>query len=188
MTHRWDFSEIGEAARLCADLLSPSGKSSPRPMVRQVRAVARPAPALARLALLTRPAVSPGSTTVSGNTRQDRLQASLTAMCERGGFLGAVVADAAGLCLAAVTPPVAEERLAALSATLGEALVQAGNLFTSGMANNLSLDLNYTDKLTVRRFLFGGVPFCLVVLCPQTCDERAEVELSVDELQRILAP
>jgi len=123
-----------------------------------------------------------------GNTRQDRLQASLTAMCERGGFLGAVVADASGLCLAAVTPPIAEEQLAAFSSMLGEAMVHAGNLFTSGMANNLSLDINYTDKLAVRRFLFGGVPFCLVVLCPQTCDERAEVELSVDELQRILAP
>jgi len=119
--------------------------------------------------------------------RGDQLEAQLGAMCRRAGFAGAVVADASGLPLAAVNSPVAAERVAAFTSVLGESLRQADHLLGEQAANNLSLDINYTDKLVLRQFLVDGAAFYLAVICPQDVDERGEIELTLDQVAALLS-
>lgn len=112
----------------------------------------------------------------------------LAEMCKRGGFSGAVVADRSGLPLAEFNPPYDRDVLAAYSALLSEALERAGQLLGKRDANNLSLDVNYVEKLVVRRFVSGDQEFCLLIVCPQSVDERSELELSIDQILTVLAP
>ncbi len=107
-------------------------------------------------------------------------------MCKRGGFSGAVIADSAGLALADFNPPIDGDVLAAYSAVLGGAFEQAARLLGKRDANNLSLDINYVEKVVARRFVVGDQPCCLLVICPQSIDERSELELSIDQLLEVL--
>lgn len=109
-------------------------------------------------------------------------------MCKRGGFSGAVLADRAGLPVADYNPPLDGDALAAYSSVLGGALEQAGRLLGKRDANNLSLDINYVEKIVARRFFAGDQDFCLLVVCPQATDERSELELSIDQILTVLAP
>ncbi len=97
------------------------------------------------------------------------------------------MADASGLPLAAVNSPVAAERVAAFTSVLGESMSKAEQLLGEQAANNLSLDINYTDKLVLRQFPVDGVPFFLAVICPQDVDERGEIELTLDQVAALLS-
>jgi predicted regulator of Ras-like GTPase activity (Roadblock/LC7/MglB family) len=166
MTNVKDYSEFEEAARLLAGIMA----AVPAP------AAAAPPPA---------EPVAPGE---PGEpvTRSSQLERVLTRMCQRGGFTGAIIADAHGLALAAFNTPVQEEALAAFTTVLGGALEKAASLLQMHDANNISLDISYTDKLVLRRFLTRERTVYLMILCPQQVDERTEIELSVDEITGIL--
>ena len=118
--------------------------------------------------------------------RDDVLEKTLEAMCRRGGMSGAVLADRMGFALAVHNSPVASEALAAFTSVLGYALDQAGTLLGETNAESIAIDINYTDKAVLRRFNVADNPLFMMVLCPQSVDERSEVEVTVEELSQIL--
>ncbi|MDM8541355.1 hypothetical protein QUF90_09720 [Desulfococcaceae bacterium HSG9] len=119
--------------------------------------------------------------------RGDVLENTVVAMCRRGGFSGAVVADSDGLSLAVFNSPVDEDALAAFTVVLGDALEKAGKVLNQQEASYISMDINYTDKIVLRRFLLDDEsPFYMMVICRQEIDERDEVELTIDQIRTIL--
>ncbi len=107
-------------------------------------------------------------------------------MCRRGRFSGSIITDGAGLLLADHNCPVEPEVVAACGSVLGEAMKQAGELLRQTGANNISLDINYVDKVSLHRFEVGGLPCFLMVICPQQVDERSEIEVSIEQIRAIL--
>ena len=118
--------------------------------------------------------------------RGDQLENALIEMCQRAGFNGATLADTDGLPLAIYNSPIGHEEIAAFTTVLGVALERAGSLLGEYNANNISLDINYTDKAVLRRFVINDTPFFLMVICPQEVDERSEVELTINQITSIL--
>lgn len=118
--------------------------------------------------------------------RGDRLEYILASLCRRGGLIGAVVADGKGLPLAEFNSPVGGENLAAFTSVLGNALERAGDLLGEHGANVISMDINYTDKVVLRSFNVEEELCFLLVICSQALDERAEVELSIEQITAIL--
>lgn len=118
--------------------------------------------------------------------RSERLEQALAALCRRGGFTGAVIADDGGLPVAEHRSPVGAELVAAFTTVLSFAAEKAGRLLGQQQANLMALDINYTEKAVLRRFDVGGAPYCLVVICPQVADARGDIEVSLDPLVSIL--
>ncbi len=118
--------------------------------------------------------------------RSDQLNDTLVAMCKRGGFNGAVVADNNGFPLAAYNSPVDDDVIAAFTSVLGVALEQAGQMLDQHEANHITMDINYTEKAALRRFFIDDAPYFLMIICPQEVDEKSEVELSIDQVTTIL--
>lgn len=118
--------------------------------------------------------------------RGDKLENVLYAMCRRGNFQGAVVADEQGLALAIYNSPVEGDVLAAFTIVLGEAIEKAGRFLEQYDANNISLDINFVDKAVVRKFSVGDNSFYILVICEQEIDERSEIELSIEQVAAIL--
>lgn len=119
--------------------------------------------------------------------RGDRLEHILSSMCRRGDLTGAVVADAQGLPLADFNSPVGGDNLAAFTSVLGGALERAGVLLGEYGAELISMDINYSDKVVLRRFVVRGAPYFLMVICSQSLDERTELELSIEQLIAVLS-
>ncbi len=118
--------------------------------------------------------------------RSDQLHDSLVAMCKRGGFNGAVVADNNGFPLAAYNSPVDDDVIAAFTSVLGMALEQAGQLLDEHEANHIIMNINYTEKAALRQFFIDDAPYFLMIICPQEVDEKSEIELSIDRVTAIL--
>lgn len=165
-----DSSEIREAALLIEQLLKKAPalslvaqEGSPKP--------ATPAapPTIAMPDLATLP------------FRADRLQHILTTLCQRGGFSGAVFADSKGFPLAVHNSPVDGDAIAAFTSVLGDALEKAGKLLGHYDLETIAMDINYTEKMVLRRFSIEELPYYMLVICPQSTDERDEVEISIEQ-------
>ena len=159
----WDSSEIKEAASLFSDVLGVTAHAS------------EPAPTLV-----------PGPKREGSLSRGDRLDESLMSMCNRGEFHGAVLADDSGLPLAVYNSPVADDVIAAFTSVLGKSLDRTAQLLKQPTANNISMDINYLDKLVLRKFQINEETYYLMIISPQHVDERAEVELTVTHISSIL--
>ncbi|SHI82123.1 hypothetical protein SAMN02745216_00597 [Desulfatibacillum alkenivorans DSM 16219] len=184
-----DSSEIQEAARILDELAGPAAWSPPRTPGFMRRSAPQPAPAPRQAP--PRPSAPAAPTQLpppppEGETRGARLENVLYAMCKRGGFKGAVIADDDGLPLAVFNSPVQEEAISAFTIVLGDALSKAAKLLDQHDANNISMDINYTDKVVLRRFFINEIPSYLMVICSQEVDERGEIELSIDQVAGIL--
>lgn len=118
--------------------------------------------------------------------RSDKLSVLLADMASRAGFDQVVLSDGSGLPLAAWGAESEGMVLSALAAVLGEALARVGDFLEAEKGESISVDVGYTDKLVLRRFDFASGTFYIMVLCGQDIDERSELELSVDEIRRIL--
>lgn len=114
------------------------------------------------------------------------LEKSLSGMCKRGGFHGAVIADLDGLAIAVFNSPVDEEILAAYTTILGESLDKAASFLNQPDANNISIDINILDKIVLRKFTPDKTSYYLMVISPQNIDGRAEVELAISQISQIL--
>jgi hypothetical protein len=77
--------------------------------------------------------------------------------------------------------------VAAFTTVLAAAAEKAGRLLNQHQAHHISLDIDYTSKAELRRFEAGQAPYHLVAICSQTCDARAEMEVTVPALCAILA-
>ncbi|UCH94454.1 MAG: hypothetical protein JSV88_29865 [Candidatus Aminicenantes bacterium] len=166
MRKLWDSSEIQEAAVLFNELL--------------------------RHPFISEAAAPTGSTPGTGEQvsrdvyRGDLLEDALVSMCRRGEFSGSVLADNNGLPLAICNSPVEEDALAAFTSVLGQSLAETGRLLDQPNANHISMDINYMDKVVLRKFYVEDKPFFLMIITPQHVDERAELELSVNLISNIL--
>lgn len=116
----------------------------------------------------------------------DPLEQALERMCKRGSFQASVLADKSGLLLATYNSPVEGDIMAAFTSIMGESMAQAATLLRQPNANNISMDINYLDKIILRKFSIDDVPYFLLIISPQQVDERAEVELSITQLSDIL--
>lgn len=170
MSKLWDSSEIKEAAALFNDILG-----RPKKAPGQTKS----------------PAPEPGAPADNKGAdgpvyRADRLEGALVSMCQRGEFSGSVLADNNGLPLAVYNSPVEGNVMAAFTSVLGQSLAETGRLLNEPNANNISMDINYIDKIVLRKFFLENKPFFLMIICPQHVDERAEVELSINQVSAIL--
>ncbi len=175
MTTSKDFSEIQEAAKLLSNLLQAE------------HAAAHPATQMAEHALREKPVAREHKRVETEGFRADRIDNALEILCRRGGFIGAVIADSNGLPLAVYNSPVAANAIAAFTSVLGSALEKAGRLLNQHGADNISMDINYSDKVVLRRFSVKELPYYLMVICPQNIDEREEIELSIEQIIKILS-
>lgn len=159
----WDSSEIKEAAALLNDVLGKAAHSPgpPTQIVPEMNKVVSP-------------------------TRGDRLDETLMSMCNRGKFHGAVLADDSGLPLAVYNSPVDDNVIAAFTSVLGKSLDRTAQLLRQPSANNISMDINYLDKLVLRKFQSNEETYYLMIISPQHVDERAEVELTLTHILSIL--
>jgi predicted regulator of Ras-like GTPase activity (Roadblock/LC7/MglB family) len=177
-------SEVQEAFQLFFDLLDdPAVSARPRPTAPMVRTAGVTPSAAAVGEALQAPLDEPAATGFRG----DRLDGILAAMCHRGGFSGAVVVDASGLPLAAYNSPVEVNAVAAFTAVLGDTLDRVGRFFNQPGADAITVDVNYQDKVVVRRFRARDLDLFLLLVCPQAIDERSEVELSTTQMATVLA-
>lgn len=162
----WDSSEILEATTLFNDLLKSSFTAEP----------AAPTGGI------------PGTGQQESQMvyRGDLLEDALVSMCNRGEFSGSVLADNNGLPLAIYNSPVDEDVLAAFTSVLGKSLTETGRLLNQPNANNISMDINYIDKVVLRKFHVKDKPYFLMIISPQQVDERAELELSINLVSNIL--
>lgn len=159
----WDSSEIKEAAALFNEILA----SSRKPPVS--------------------PAAPPGMEKKGGAVyRGGQLEEELVSLCGRGEFSGAVLADINGLPLAVHNSPVEIDVLAASTSVLGESLEKTARLLNQPNVNNISMDINYMDKIVLRKFFIDKEPYFLMIISPQHVDERAEVDLSITHISTIL--
>ena len=129
---------------------------------------------------------SVNSSTAAINFRSDKLVFALESMCRRGDFLGAIIADENGFPLADFNSPVSVDQMAAYTGVLGDSMIKGRHFLSEEAVNNISMDINYTDKIVLRRFSGQGQHFHLLVICPQDVDERSEMELTVEELQTMI--
>ncbi len=192
-------SELQEAFRLFRDLApesAPAPVESAPPVPARVAEKATPSsPSVSPFTkLMASPPLqpvhaprSPAVMKITGETRAERLEFVLDALCLRASLAGAVLADDSGLPLAAHGRSVATENLAAFTSVLGEALEKAGRFLGHFAADYISMDVDYEHKLVLKRFLLEGSPYYLVVLGPQNVDERSELEVSVGHVLSVLS-
>ena len=176
MKKLWDSSEIQEAALLFDDLLKEPIEAVPAVPV--VPAAAPKAPAIIPI-----PEKEKGQRVYRG----DRLEDTLVSMCKRGHFHGSVLADDSGLPLAIYNSPVQGEILAAFTSVLGKSLSESSRLLDQPNANNISMDINYMDKIVLRKFVVNEKPYYIMIISPQQVDERSELELSINLVSTILS-
>lgn len=166
MRKLWDSSEIQEAAVLFKDLLKDI--------------------AMPRSAVITDIYTGAAEQVSPHAYRGDMLEEALVSICRRGDFTGAILADNNGLPLAIYNIPMEVDALAAFTSILGRSLEEAGRLFEQPDANNISIDINYIDKVVLRKFLVNDETFFLLIISPQEVDPRAELELSINHISAIL--
>ncbi len=185
-------SLLKEAARISKELIADKGVSAPVspnkdwPKVRLAKAVTYETKSDG---LNTQPAaITPTSDKAESPDvyQEEQLENTLVTMCKRGGFNSAVIADKNGFPMAAYNSPVKDENIVAFTSVLGVALEGAGNLLDDQAANHITLDINYTDKASLRLFHINDEPYFLMVICPQEVDEKVEVELSIERIITIL--
>jgi hypothetical protein len=122
----------------------------------------------------------------SGRFREVKLDRAIAALCDRAGFSSAAVVDERGLPIAVRSTAFPADNLAAFTAILGDALVRAAGVLGKGAPTSLSVDVDYTSKAFVRRFVVRDLPYLLVVFCPQDVDAQPEIELAIEPLAAIL--
>ncbi len=198
----WDSFDFQEISALIQDLISKTDDHQKHPSI-ETKPVAPPEPPVTSTpsVIPTAPPEAAPVLEVKMNDqriqrpeaqepegeRLDPLEHALLRMCKQGDFHGAVLADFGGLPLAIHNSPVEGELLAAFTTIMGDSLGKAATLLNHTNANNISMDINYVDKIVLREFSVGEYKYFLMIICPQTVDERAEVEVSIAHISEIIS-
>ncbi len=122
----------------------------------------------------------------TGRYREAKLERALGGLCERAGFTSAAIVDERGLPIAVRTMAFAPEAVAAFATILSDALVRAAGLIGKSSPMSFSVEIDYTSKAVLRRFIVRELPYLLLVFCPQDVDAQTEIELAVEPLSTIL--
>lgn len=129
-----------------------------------------------------------GPACVTGGEKQvdDMYAGLLKELCDKSDYHGAVLADEMGFPLASYNSPISTETLAAFTSVLGDSLAKAESILEQEDANNISLEINESDKLALRRFNALNSTYFLLVVCPQAAVFPGLVELTISEIQAML--
>jgi hypothetical protein len=111
----------------------------------------------------------------------------LESLCRRAGLSTAAAVDESGLALAVTGDVLPAESLAAFGSVLGEALERAGRILGHRAADTISMDLDYTNKIVLRRFELDERRYSLMAICLQGTDERSELEVTIGEIVSVLS-
>ena len=106
----------------------------------------------------------------------------LKKLCEKSDYYGAVIADEMGFPLADYNCPISTESLAAFTSVLGDSLEKAENILELEDANNITLEINETDKVALRRFTALNSPYFLLVVCSQAAVFPGLIEPTISEI------
>jgi len=174
--------DLSESARLISALLL--GAPVPLPPSAALAAPAEPAPHVEPAEPIA-PAPTPAAPALAV-PRSDALDQVLTQACARGQFKGAVLADAQGFALAVHEGPLATDVLAAFTSVLGEALERAAVLLRQREATYISMDIDYLDKLVLKRFAVGPHTLFLMLIASQGGDERTDLELAIGQIRSLI--
>ncbi|MCK4766308.1 MAG: hypothetical protein KAW12_29200 [Candidatus Aminicenantes bacterium] len=117
---------------------------------------------------------------------EDPLGKALKEMCTRGGFPGAVLADREGHPLALYNSPLAVGIMVEFITSLGQTLDETAALLHKPEAGSISIAVDESDKLVLRKFSMKDIPYYLVILCSRGVDERAGAALAVAQISAIL--
>jgi hypothetical protein len=118
--------------------------------------------------------------------KSDKLDNILSHMCKSGNLSSAILADAKGLAIAAYNNPVKSEIMAAFTGVLGDSFKKAEELLSEKNGDNISMDINRTNRLTLKKFKTISTEYYLLVICPQDTDEKKILETAVARLSEIL--
>ena len=188
MTTLKDSSEIHEAARLFHELSKPVSKS-PVLMLAPDEEGEEGSGVNSVWLKMTSVIETQGSARSGGGRHQDsiRLEGSLMELCERGGFIGAVVAEHSEFPVAVFRSTPGHLAIAALFSAYSNMLPYAMPILKSRKISGLSVAVSQWDKAVVRRFDVNDTPHYLMVFCSKQTDERVEVESSISQIISILA-
>jgi len=106
----------------------------------------------------------------------------LRELCEKSDYYGAVIADEMGFPLTDYNCPLGTDSLAAFTSVLGDALEKAESILDQEDANNITLDINESDKIALRRFQALNSTYFLLVVCPQAAVFPGMVELTIADI------
>ena len=143
--------------------------SAPRPPAVEEQAPAQPSAAVAQ----------PDDVSAS---RDERLHAVLSALCDSEGYAGAMVTDASGFPLSASRNLEAGDSLAALSTLLGDVLAKAGSYLGRDDASQVTLDVGARQKVVLRRFYLEERALYLVVTCLRVLETHHALDRTVPQI------
>lgn len=130
-----------------------------------------------------------GTSEVVGNINNDGEKLAddfyitiLKELCEKSDYYGAVIADEMGFSLADYNCPINSEALAAFTSVLGDSLEKAESILEQESANNITLEINETDKVGLRRFNALNSTYFLLVICPQAAVFPGFIEPTISEI------
>ncbi len=106
----------------------------------------------------------------------------LKELCEKSDYYGAVLADEMGFPLADYNCPINTDALAAFTSVLGDSLEKAESILEQEDPNNLTLEINESDKVALRRFNALNSTYFLLAVCPQAAVFPGLVELTISEI------
>ncbi|NIA04607.1 MAG: AAA family ATPase [Proteobacteria bacterium] len=106
----------------------------------------------------------------------------LKELCEKSDYYGAVLADEMGFPLADYNCPISTDALAAFTSVLGDSLEKAESILEQEDANNITLEINESDKVALRRLNALNSTYFLLVICPQAAVFPGLVELTISEI------
>lgn len=119
--------------------------------------------------------------------REKKLQKIVKNMCQRSNFSGAIVTDSSALPVVVLNSPVSVEAVPAFMSVLSSALEGAGEMLGHHGAEYLSMDIDFEEKVVLRRFVVDKHVFFLLVVSPQGIDERSEIEVSIEQIKEVLS-
>ncbi len=106
----------------------------------------------------------------------------LKELCEKSDYYGAVLADEMGFPLADYNCSISTDALAAFTSVLGDSLEKAESILEQEDPNNITLEINESDKVALRRFNALNSTYFLLVICPQAAVFPGLVELAISEI------
>ena len=187
MTTLKDSSEIHEAARLFHELSKPVSQSPVLMLAPDEESQEDSGGSSVWLKMAS--VVETGEGLHGGGRRQKgaRLEESMIEMCERGGFIGAVVAELTEFPVAVFRSGPGHQAVAALFSAYGKMLPYAMSTLKTRKVSGVSVAVSLWDKAVVRRFDINDIPHYLMVFCSKKTDERVEVESSISLIISTLA-
>ena len=132
------------------------------------------------------PDSAPDQAAAGEPVQHDHIKDVLIKMCDTGNFYGAVVADEMGFALADHRSPVAVDSLATYSSIMGESLTLAENILDMPYANNISMDINDTDKFVLHKFGTRTDKYFMLIVCAQEIEALGEIEDASRKISEVL--